>query len=266
MDIRIRNNVKVFGQGVQPMLFAHGFGCDQTMWRFITPAFEDVYRVILFDYVGCGKSAQSCYDPMRYSSLEGYAQDVLDICEELHLNSVVFVGHSVSGMIGMLAAKKEASRFSKILMLGPSACYVNNPNYRGGLDRHVVDSILKSINLGTKDWAYHLAPLIMGNIDRPQLAAELSSLFCELDPTVARIFAEASFLSDSRTHLQELTVPTLIMQCTDDMVAPPAAGDYLHEHIKGSVLVKLDATGHMPHMTAPDETINVMKDYLFSDY
>jgi sigma-B regulation protein RsbQ len=236
------------------------------MWRFITPAFEDVYRVILFDYVGCGKSASSCYDPLRYSSLEGYAQDILDICEELHLNSVVFVGHSVSGMIGMLAAKTEPSRFSKILMLGPSACYINAPDYRGGFDREEVEHILDSINSGKKDWAYHLAPLIMGNIDRPQLAAELSTLFCDLDPKVARIFAEATFLTDNRIHLHELTVPTLIMQCSDDLVAPPAAGDYVHQHIKGSVLVKLDATGHMPQMTAPDETINVMKDYLFNDH
>lgn len=263
MDILFRNNVRSFGQGVQPMLFAHGFGCDQTMWRFITPAFEDTYRIVLFDYVGCGRSDRSCYDPLRYSSLEGYAQDVLDVCKALHLNSVIFVGHSVSGMIGMLAASKEPSRFSKIMMLGPSACYINDPHYNGGLDKSAVDQILNAIDCGKKDGMDQLAIQIMGNTDRPQLAAELSSLFCELDPKVARLFAQVTFLSDSRQKLHELNVPTLIMQCSQDVVAPPEAGSFLHEHIRNSILVKLNATGHVPQMSAPDETISVMKDYLF---
>lgn len=262
MDVLARNNVKVFGSGTQSMLFAHGFGCDQTMWRFITPAFEDHYRIILFDYVGCGASDKSCYDPADYSSLDGYAQDVLDICHTLSLRDIVFVGHSVSGMVGMLAAQLEPARFSRIVMLGPSACYINDPQYKGGLEREMVNGILSTIDAGNTDWAHNLAPVIMGNTDRPELALELSSLFCELEPKVASQFARATFLTDSRSKLQELEIPTLIMQCAEDVVAPEAAGEFLHKNIRGSKLVKLQATGHVPQISAPAETIQVMRNYL----
>jgi sigma-B regulation protein RsbQ len=262
MDILTRNNVNISGKGTQPMLFAHGFGCDQTMWGHITPAFEEHYKIILFDYVGCGKSDKSCYDPADYSSLDGYAQDIIDICHALSLRDIIFVGHSVSGMIGMLAAKLEPHRFSRIIMLGPSACYINDPHYKGGLEREMVDGILATIDAGTHDWAYNLAPVIMGNPDRPELAAELSTLFCELDPKVASQFARATFLSDNRPQLAALKVPTLIMQCSEDIVAPEAAGSFIHRSIPGSTMVKLQATGHVPQVSAPMETISVMKGYL----
>jgi len=262
MDVRTRNNVKILGSGSQPMLFAHGFGCDQTMWHHITADFEEHYKLVLFDYVGCGQSNKSCYDPIQYSTLDGYTQDVLDICRTLDLRDVIFVGHSVSGMIGLLAAEREPHRFSKIIMLGPSACYINDPHYKGGLEKEMVEGILATIDAGTQDWAQQLAPVIMGNPDRPELAAELSSLFCKVEPEVASLFARATFLTDSRAKLAGLSIPTLIMQCAQDVVAPEAAGEYIHEHLPGSVLIKLHATGHVPQLSAPQETVAVMKEYL----
>ncbi len=262
MNIIARNNVQVSGKGKQPMLFAHGFGCDQTMWRHIVPAFEESYKVIVFDYVGCGASDKSCYDPADYSSLEGYAQDVLDVCKALDLRDVIFVGHSVSGMIGAMAATWEPRRFSKIIMLGPSACYINDPHYKGGLEHEMVNGIISSIDSGTQDWAGNLGPVVMGNADRPELAAELVSLFCSVAPEVASQFARATFLTDSRQKLSQVTVPTLIMQCAEDIVAPEAAGAFIHQQITGSTFIKMRATGHVPQMSAPEETISTMKEYL----
>ena len=262
MSILNRNSVRTFGRGTQPMLFAHGFGCDQSMWQHITPAFEEHYRIVTFDYVGCGRSDKSCYDPIRYSTLEGYAEDILEVCSVLGLRDVIFVGHSVSGMIGMLAASRRPGVFSRIIMLGPSACYINDVDYKGGLDRGTIDSIVASIEAGGDEWAEQLAPVVMGNPDRPDLAAELSSLFCELSPEVAQQFAKATFYTDSRAQLSSLQVPTLIMQCTNDVVAPDAAGQFIYEAVPGSKLVKLSATGHVPQVSAPEETVRVMQAYL----
>lgn len=263
MNILTRNNVRVFGNGNQPMLFAHGFGCDQTMWRYITPAFEVDYRIVLFDYVGCGGSDKASYDPIRYSNLEGYAQDVLDVCKALHLKDVIFVGHSVSGMVGTLAANMAPEYFSRIIMLGPSACYINDlPHYNGGFEQEDINGLLHAIECGSDEWAYKFGPAVMGNPDRPELAAELSTLFCSLEPKIARQFAEVTFCTDSREAVKMLNTPTLIMQCSDDMVAPPAAGEYLHQSIHRSTLARLEAKGHVPQMSAPDETILVMKSYL----
>lgn len=265
MNILTRNNVRTFGKGSRPMLFAHGFGCDQTMWRFITPAFEDYFRIVLFDYVGCGASDKSSYDPVRYSELNGYAEDVLEVCRALGLDDVIFIGHSVSGMIGMLAAIKEPQRFSKMVMLGPSACYINDlPDYQGGFDRRDVDGILGGIESGSPAWAESLSAAVMGNPLRPELAAELSDLFCELEPDIALRFAQATFCTDSRSELEKLRLPTLIVQSEDDVVAPPAAVEYVHKHIAGSKFARVHAKGHVPQMSAPDETINAIRDYLDS--
>ncbi len=261
MDVLRRNNVRCFGNGFRPMLFAHGFGCDQSMWRYITPAFEDAYRIILFDYVGCGKSDLASYDSLRYSSLEGYAQDILDICQALHLRDVTFVGHSVSSMTGIIAAKKRPELFNRMIMLGPSACYINEPGYEGGFNRQDLDKLLKIIGVGT-EWADGLGKAVMANPKRPELAMELISLFCDLDPAVARQFAQVTFLSDSRSMLAEHGIPTLIMQCSDDVVAPISAGEYIKERIQEGALVQLQATGHFPQMSAPDETISTIWDYL----
>jgi sigma-B regulation protein RsbQ len=262
-DILKRNNVKVFGKGTRPMLFAHGFGCDQNMWRFITPAFEEDYRIILFDYVGSGKSDLRAYDPAKYSSLDGYAQDVLDICRALTLDSVIFVGHSVSSVVGMLASIREPRRFAQLILVGPSPCYVNHPpDYRGGFERADIEGLLDLMERNYIGWANFLAPTVMKNAERPELARELEESFCSTDPRIARRFAEATFLADNRRDLRKVRVPSLIMQCSEDAIAPAEVGDYLSRHLPGSTLRVLEATGHCPHMSHPEETVRVIKEYL----
>lgn len=258
-----RNNVKVFGKGTQPMLFAHGFGCDQNMWRFMTPAFENEYRIVLFDYVGSGKSELSAYDPARYSSLDGYALDVLDVCHALDLRDVIFVGHSVSSMIGVLAANREPELFARLVLIGPSPRYINDaPDYEGGFERADIVGLLETMEKNYIGWANFLAPAIMKNPDRPELSAELEASFCSTDPVIAKNFAEATFFADNRADLAAVQVPSLIMQCSDDMIAPSAVGDYLSRELPGSTLATLRATGHCPHMSHPEETIAVMREYL----
>jgi sigma-B regulation protein RsbQ len=258
-----RNNVKVLGKGSQPMLFAHGFGCDQNMWRFVTPAFENDYRIVLFDYVGSGKSDLAAYDADRYATLDGYAQDVLDVCHALELEHVIFVGHSVSSMVGVLAANREPELFSRLLLIGPSPRYINDaPDYVGGFERSDIEGLLETMEKNYLGWANFLAPAIMKNSDRPELSSELEASFCSTDPVIARRFAEATFFADNRGDLAALRVPSLIMQCSDDMIAPNVVGDYLSRELPGSTLRTLAATGHCPHMSHPDETIAVMQEYL----
>lgn len=262
-NVIARNNVKVFGRGTQPMLFAHGFGCDQNMWRFITPAFENDYRLVLFDYVGSGKSDLDAYDADRYASLDGYAQDVLDVCEALELNDVIFVGHSVSGMVGVLAANREPERFAKLVLLGPSARYVNDlPAYVGGFERADLEGLLDMMDRNYIGWANFLAPVIMKNGDRPELGDELEASFCSTDPVIARRFAEATFFADNRADAALVSVPSLIVQCTDDAIAPQSVGDFLHDAMPGSTLRLLDVTGHCPHMSHPEETVAAIREYL----
>ena len=262
-NVLARNNVKVFGRGTQPMLFAHGFGCDQNMWRFVTPAFERDYRIVLFDYVGSGKSDLSAYDPSRYTTLEGYAEDVLDVCRALDLRDVVFVGHSVSSMVGVLAANQEPDRFSRLILVGPSPRYINDgADYVGGFERADIEGLLETMEKNYIGWANFLAPAVMKNPDRPELSQELEASFCSTDPVIARRFAEATFFADNRADLHAVRVPSLIMQCSDDMIAPLAVGDYLNRKLPGSTLTVLSATGHCPHMSHPDETIRVIHEYL----
>jgi len=261
--ILTRNNVKVFGRGTQPMLFAHGFGCDQHMWRYVTPAFEDDYQIVLFDYVGAGKSDISAYDADRYSSLGGFAQDVLDICRALDLRDVIFVGHSVSSMVGVLAANAEPDRFANLIMIGPSPRYINDaPDYVGGFERSDIEGLLETMEKNYIGWANFLAPAIMKNPDRPELSAELETSFCSTDPVIARRFAEATFFADNRADLASVRVPSLIMQCSEDMIAPLSVGEYLQDALPGSTLRVMRATGHCPHMSHPDETIALMREYL----
>lgn len=247
------------------MLLAHGFGCDQNMWRFVAPAFEEEYRLILFDYVGSGGSDLNAYDADRYSKLEGYAQDVLDICEELDLEDVIFVGHSVSSVIGMLAAMEQPHRFDRLILIGPSACYVNEPpDYVGGFNRSDIVELLQMMDKNYIGWANFLAPAVMGNGDRPELSGELKDSFCSTDPVIARRFAEATFLSDYRSILPKVPVPSLIMQCSEDIIAPLTVGEYLQRSLPNSRQVVMKATGHCPHMSHPEETIQTMKEYLSS--
>ena len=262
-DALVRNNVKVFRSGSQPMMFAHGFGCDQNMWRFVTPAFEDQYQIVLFDYVGSGQSDLSAYRAMRYSKLDGYAQDVLDICEALDLHDVIFVGHSVSSVIGLLASISDPDRFDRLVLIGPSPSYVNAPpDYIGGFEREDLVGLLDMMDRNYIGWASFLAPVVMKNPEHPDLTQELEASFCSTDPIIARRFAEATFFADNRNDLAKVVVPSLIMQCSEDALAPLEVGEYLHAHLPHSTLRLLEATGHCPHMSHPEETIRVIQDYL----
>ncbi len=261
-NILVRNNVKVFGNGTQPMLFAHGFGCDQNMWRYITPAFEEDYRIVLFDYVGAGKSDRTSYNAERYSSLHGYAQDVLDVCEALELQDTIFVGHSVSSMVGLLAAVEKPEYFSNLIMVGPSPCYINDADYIGGFERKDIEELLETMERNYIGWANFLAPNIMGNADRPELGQELTESFCSTDPVIASQFAKATFFSDNRKDLFKLKVPSLILQCSEDIIAPVEVGNYLQENLSNSTFKLMKAKGHCPHMSEPEETIMYIKEYL----
>jgi sigma-B regulation protein RsbQ len=264
MDVRERNNIRVFGDGTQPMLFAHGFGCDQNMWRFVTPYFEEDYRIVLFDYVGSGQSDLSAYDATRYGTLDGYADDVLDVIRALDLRDVIFVGHSVSSIIGVLAANQEPDRFDRLILIGPSPRYINDPPYVGGFDRKDIDGLFEMMDRNFIGWANFLAPAIVKNPDRPELGQELVESFCSTDPVIARRFAEATFLADNRADLAALTIPSLILQCSDDMVAPTEVGRYMHAQLPESTFRQMNATGHCPHMSDPEETAALMKEYLRS--
>jgi sigma-B regulation protein RsbQ len=245
------------------MLFAHGFGCDQNMWRFVTPAFEDDYRIVLFDYIGAGRSDPSAYDAARSSTLDGYARDLLDVCEALDLRDVILVAHSVSAMIGVLAANAAPERFARLVLIGPSPRYVNDPpGYVGGFERADIEGLLETMDKNYIGWANHLAPAIMANGDRPELGEELTESFCSTDPVIARRFAEATFFADNRADLAADRVPALILQCSEDIIAPREVGDYVHRALPGSTLRVMRATGHCPHMSAPEETVRLIQEYL----
>ncbi|WP_304413010.1 alpha/beta fold hydrolase [Actinoplanes sp. N902-109] len=244
------------------MLFAHGYGCDQNMWRFVAPEFTSTHRVILFDHVGAGRSDLRAYEDDRYSSLDGYASDVLEIIHELDLEQVVFVGHSVSSMIGVLAAIREPERFAKLVLIGPSPRYINDGDYVGGFGRADIEQMLESLDSNYLGWSSAIAPVIMGNSERPELGRELTNSFCATDPEIAKKFAHVTFLSDNRADLPRLRVPALILQCTDDVIAPDVVGDYVHKQLEGSTLVAMNATGHCPNLSAPAETVAAIKAYL----
>ena len=263
MSVAVRNNVVVSGPpDGRPMVFAHGFGCDQQMWRLVAPAFEADHRVILFDHVGAGGSDLSAYDPERYSSLHGYAEDVLELCRELDLVDAVFVGHSVSAMVGVLAAIQAPERIGALVLVGPSPCYIDGDEYTGGFSRADIDELLESLDSNFLGWSSAMAPVIMGNPDRPELGEELTNSFCRTDPDIAARFARVTFLSDNREDLGHVRVPTLVLQSRVDAIAPPAVGEYVHRRIAGSTLVELDATGHCPNLSAPAETIAAIRDFV----
>ncbi len=262
MSVLQRNHVKVSGRGTQPMLFAHGFGCDQNMWRFVAPAFEDDYRVVLFDHVGSGKSDLRAYRREKYAKLQGYADDVLEICRELALEEVVFVGHSVSAMIGVLAAAKDPRRFARLVLIGPSPCYLNTGEYRGGFSREDLEGLLDFMDSNYLGWSSAMAPKIIGNPERPELGEELTNSFCRTDPEIAKHFARVTFMSDNRADLAKMSVPSLVLQCSQDIIAGDQVGEYVHRHLPGSRFVHLRATGHCPNLSAPQETIDAMKAFL----
>jgi sigma-B regulation protein RsbQ len=263
VDVLRRNNVKVSGRpDGRAMLFAHGFGCDQHMWRFVAPAFEDDHRVVLFDHVGAGASDLGAYDRNRYGSLYGYAEDVLEICGALDVSDAIFVGHSVSAMIGVLAAVREPDRIGRLVLVGPSPRYIDDSGYTGGFSREDIEELLESLDSNFLGWSSAMAPVIMGNADRPALGAELTESFCRTDPEIAAHFARVTFTSDNRADLTAVRVPTLVLQCSDDVIAPAAVGEYVHGEIAGSTLVQLAATGHCPNLSAPQETIDAIRAFL----
>jgi sigma-B regulation protein RsbQ len=263
MDIVSRNNITVAGPEDAPvLLLAHGFGCDQNMWRLVAPVLAENFRVVQFDYVGSGRSDLTAWSETRYGALDGYAQDVVEICEALDLREVRFVGHSVSAMVGVLAAAAAPDRITSLIMIGPSPCYVDSPGYRGGFSAEDIDELLESLESNYLGWSAAMAPVIMGNPERPELGEELTNSFCATDPAIARVFARTTFLTDSRDDLKKVNVPTLVLECTQDVIAPREVGAYVHSVIPGSRLVTLDATGHCPQLSAPEATVAAIADFV----
>lgn len=259
MRATVRLNAKVSGPaGAPTMVFAHGFGCDQNMWRLVAPAFEDDFRVVVFDHAGAGGSDATAYDPQRHSALDGYASDVVELIEDLDADQVIFVGHSVSSMIGVLAAVERPELFSKLVLVGPSARYIDDGDYVGGFSAADIDELLDSMDSNYLGWAHGMAPVIMANTDQPELAGELTESFCRTDPQIARRFAEVTFRSDNRSDLAKVTAPTLVLQCRDDVIAPMSVGEYVRDQLPDSTFVVLDAVGHCPHLSAPGPTIDAI--------
>jgi sigma-B regulation protein RsbQ len=246
----------------RPMVFVHGFGCDQAMWRFVAPDFEVDHRVVLLDLVGAGRSDLSAYDPEKYNSLQGYASDIVEVCRELELRDAVLVGHSVSAMIGVLACQQAPELFGALVMVGPNPRYVDDGDYVGGFSRTDIAGLLDALDANHLGWSTQMAPVIMGNPEHPELAEELTNSFCRTDPGIAAQFARVTFLSDNRADLPTVPVPTLVLQCSEDAIAPDVVGRFVAEQVPGSVFLQLKATGHVPHLSAPEETTAAIRAFL----
>lgn len=263
VSIAARHNINISGRpDGQPILFAHGFGCDQNMWRYVAPRFEDEFRVVLFDHIGAGGSDPSAYDPQRYSSLSGYAEDVVAICTELELRDAVFVGHSVSAMIGVLAAAAAPKLFAKLVLVGPSPRYINDDDYVGGFSVDDINDMLESLESNYLGWSSVMAPVIMGRADRPELGEELTESFCRTDPSIARQFARVTFLSDNRKDLPAVATPALVLQCVNDVIAPVSVGEFVCDRMPNASMVLLNATGHCPNLSAPEETAAAIEQFV----
>jgi sigma-B regulation protein RsbQ len=263
VDVRRRNNVTELGNPAgRPLVFAHGFGCSQEAWRRVVPFFADSYRVILFDHVGSGGSDIAAYDRGKYDSLHGYASDILDVFDTLDLHDAVFVGHSVSGMMGVLAANRDSSRFGALVLLGPSPRYINSDGYVGGFEQADIDGLLDTLDANYLGWSAAMAPLIMGMPDHAELGDELVESFCSTDPAVARHFANVTFLSDNRADLAAVSLPTLVLQAKDDIIAPEAVGEYVHAQVAGSSYALIDAYGHCANLSGPDEVAAQIQAFL----
>jgi len=257
-----RNNVQISGSGSKTMVLAHGFGCDQNMWRYVAPAFADDFRILLFDHIGHGKSDLSAYSRAKYASLEAYADDLVDICRDGGVAGGVFVGHSVSAMIGALASIKAPELFESLVMIGPSPRYIDDGAYVGGFAADQIEELLEFLGDNHLGWSAAMGPAIMGNQDRPELGEELTNSFCRTDPAIARDFARVTFTSDNRADLAMISARTLILQCSDDIIAPFQVGEYVRDHIAGSEMVQLAATGHCPNLSAPDEVIAAIRAFV----
>jgi sigma-B regulation protein RsbQ len=261
-NILKRNNVKVIGKGDQPMLFIHGFGCDQNMWRFVTPAFEERYKIILIDLVGCGKSDDSAYDPEKYDTLQGHVNDVLEICSVLALKNVILVGHSISANISLLSSISNNKIFEKLILVCPSPKFLNEDGYTGGFDQKDIDGLIDAIESNYLGWSKAIAPVIMSNVERPELSNELEKSFCSNNPEIAIHFAKVTFLCDNRNALEKVKTKTLVLQSKTDNLAAVSVGEYVHDNIKNSVFKILETDGHCPHLSHPNETILAIKEFL----
>jgi sigma-B regulation protein RsbQ len=262
MSATVRNNIQIRGAGSKAIVFSHGFGCDQNMWRFVAPAFERDHRTVLFDHVGAGRSDLAAYDAEKYATLTGYAYDLIEICRELQLKRAVFVGHSVSAMIGVLASIKAPDIFESLILIGPSARYIDDKDYFGGFTAKQIEELLAFLDENHLGWSAAMAPAIMGNADRPELGEELTNSFCRTDPDIAKAFARVTFTSDNRADLAKVKARTLVLQCSDDIIASEKVGQFVHDKIADSTLVQLKATGHCPNLSAPDEVIAAMRAFL----
>ena len=262
MSVQSRNNVQVHGDGPATLVFAHGFGCDQNMWRQLAPQYADRYRTVMFDLVGSGLSDIAAYDTVKYGTLQGYADDLLEVVDEFAQGPVIFVGHSVSAMIGMLADLRSPGKFAAHIMVGPSPCYVNDGDYVGGFEREDIDSLLGMLEANYLGWSSSMAPVIMGAPERPELGVELTNSFCRTDPDIAKQFARVTFLSDNRKELARLATPTLIIQSTEDIIAPLVVGEYMHRVLPNNMLRVVDNVGHCPHLSAPGASAGAMNEFL----
>jgi sigma-B regulation protein RsbQ len=262
MSVQVRHHVHTAGKAAATMVFIHGFGCDQTMWRFLVPAYEDRFRIVTYDLAGCGRSDLSAYDRRKYGSLHGHAADLLEIIDAIGAGPVVLVGHSVGATIGMLAAIQAPSRFIAQVMLGPSPCFINDGDYVGGFNREDIDGLIDTMDADYLAWSRSMAPMIMGAPNQPRLGEELTERFCRNDPGIARHFASVSFHADHRAEVPRSTVPALVLQCSDDLLAPREVGDWLQRHLPNSTLHTIGNVGHCPHMSAPTESVRAIDAFL----
>lgn len=262
MSIKSRNNIQITGNGPITIVFAHGFGCDQNMWRYLVPSFQDRFTVVLFDLVGSGNSDLSAYDFEKYDSLEGYAADLIEIIDEVSSKPVIFIGHSVSAVIGLLASVKSPEKFKCQIMIAPSPCYINDGDYIGGFSRADVEELCNTIDSNYLGWSSNMAPAIMGSPEQPELGVELTNSFCRTDPEIATHFARVTFLSDHRDALTQSTTPALILQCSDDFIAPCSVGEYMKQHMPHAELCIIENVGHCPHLSSPDASKKSIENYL----
>ncbi len=261
-SIRMRNNVQIIGEGTKTIMFAHGFGCDQQVWNKITPAFEQDFKIVLFDYVGSGHSDKSAYTSERYSNPEGYASDILEICEAFELTNILFVGHSISGMIGLLASIQKPEFFEKLCLISPSPRYINEPGYPGGFEQEDINELLEMMEKNYKEWVKYLAPVASKNPNRPELTEEFEGILLANDRLIVRQFCEMTFGIDVRSELINVVKPSLILQTKEDSIVPIEIGEYLHTQIPNSNYILMEATGHNPHLSAPDETVQHIKHFI----
>lgn len=257
-----RNHVTQFGKGCQPMMFAHGYGCDQKMWRFITPEFENEYRIVLFDHTGSGNSDESAYDFEKYNSLQGYAHDIIEICDELKISNIIFIGHSVSCMIGVLAAIQRPDLFEKLILIGPSPCYINQASYFGGFSREDIEDMVDTLESNYLGWSSHITPIISGHPEKPEYSDELHNSFCRMNPEIAKHFAKVTFLGDNREDLSKVTVPVQVIQSNPDVISQSEVGKFVHNKLQNSIYTQIEVPGHIPHLTDPTATIAAIRKFL----